>query len=153
MKTLVLSLGNPILGDDGVGFRVIEALKKHPKNKETTLESAALGGLNMVEILSGYERAIIIDAIKAGGRVGQIYRLTPDSLRSTSHSSNPHDLNFTAALELGKKLKVILPQRIDILAIEIPDATSFSEKCTPEVAKAIPACVRMVLRLLKEQEK
>lgn len=150
MKKLVLGLGNPILSDDGVGFRVIEELKKTVRTKDITLENAALAGLELLDLLSGYDRVIIVDAIQAGGRPGQLYRLTPGSLQSTSHAGTPHDVNFATALELGKKLNIPLPEKIDIVAIEVLDVTHFSESCTPEVAKAIPEGVKMVMDILKE---
>jgi len=151
MKMLVLGLGNPILGDDGVGFHVVEELRKTLDNQGITIESAELAGLDLLESLSGYERVIIVDAIETGGRAGDIYRLTPDALKSTSHAGSPHDVNFATALELGKKLNLPLPEKIDIIAIEAADTTDFSEECTPEVAKAIPECVKMVIRLLNEE--
>jgi len=152
MKTLVLGLGNPILGDDGVGFCVVEELKKIIQRKDVTLESAALAGLELLDLLSGYDRVIIIDAIQTGGRPGRIYRLSPDSLQTTSHAGTPHDVNFATALELGKKLNIPLPRKMDILAIEAADVTSFKETLTPDVAMAVPECVKMVVRLLGEDK-
>ena len=150
MKTLVLGLGNPILRDDGAGFRVAEELKKRIQDKDVTIENEALAGLELLELLSGYDRAIIIDTIQTGGRAGKIYRLEPDSLKSTLHAGTPHDVNFVTALELGKRLGADLPKKIDILAIEAADVTSFSEECTREVATAIPECVEMVVKMIKE---
>ncbi len=150
MKTLILGLGNPILGDDGVGFRIVEELKKIIRAKDITIESVALAGLELLDLLSGYNRVIIVDAIQTGGRAGQIYRLTPDALQPTSHAGTPHDVNFATALELGRKLAVPLPEKIDIIAVEVAHVTSFSEECTPEVKKAIPAAVKMVNQILRE---
>jgi Ni,Fe-hydrogenase maturation factor len=44
-----------------------------------------------------------------------------------------------------------MPQQITVFAVEAKDITSFSEKCTPEVEKAIPEAVKMVLAELKCQ--
>lgn len=153
MKTLILGLGNPILGDDGIGLRVTEELKKRLDKQEITIEGASLAGLDLLDLLSGYDRAIIIDAIQTGGRAGRIYRLNPEAFQATCHASTPHDVNFATALELGQRLGVALPQRIDILAIEVADTSHFSEECTPEVAEAIPVCVEMVIRELQENKR
>ena len=59
-----------------------------------------------------------------------------------------HDIEFATALELGKKLGLALPQEIIIFAIEAADVTTFGEECTPEVRRAIPVCVKMVVREL-----
>ncbi len=110
---------------------------------------ASVNGLDFLELLSGYDRAIIIDAIQTDeGTPGQIYRLEPDILADTRHASTPHDVNLATALELGKKLGLPLPQQITIFAIEVKDVTSFGEKCTPEVTQAVPACATMIIKEL-----
>jgi hydrogenase maturation protease len=150
MKTMILGLGNPIFNDDGVGLRVSDTLKETIRDKDITIESAELAGIDMLETLSGYDRVIIIDAIKTGGQVGDIYRLTPQDLKSTIHTGTPHDVNFTTALEFGARIGVKLPEKIDIIAVEIPEGVSFGEKLSPDVEKAVPQCVQLVMVMLKE---
>jgi hydrogenase maturation protease len=147
VKTLVLGLGNPILSDDAVGIRVVEELEGKVDRQEVTLIETSVAGLGLLDLLTGYDRAIIIDAIQTvGGQAGQIYRLDPEALDFTRHSASPHDVNLATALELGKRLEMSLPQQIVILAIEVADASTFSEECTPEVRRAIPACAAMVIQ-------
>lgn len=149
MKTLVLGLGNPILSDDGVGPRVAGELEGRVECNVTVME-ASLAGLNLLDLLVGYERVIIIDAIQTGkGKPGRIYRLDIEAFKAARHAASTHDVNLATALELGRRLGLDLPRRIDILAIEVADTGRFSEECTPEVAKAIPACVEMVIQELK----
>jgi hydrogenase maturation protease len=148
-KTLILGLGNPILCDDGVGPAVARELEKRLEPQEATVIEASLGGLNLLDLLIGYERAIIIDAIKTeGGQAGQIHRLDPSSLRTTRYTASVHDVDLVTALGLGKKLKMAMPSKIDIFAIEVTDTENFSEECTPAVAAAIPVCTKMILREL-----
>jgi hydrogenase maturation protease len=148
-KTLILGLGNPILSDDGVGPAIARELLKRIDPKVATVTEASLGGLNLLDLLVGYDRVIIIDAIKTeGGRAGQIYRLDPAGLTTTRYAASPHDVNLVTALELGKKLGFSMPQKIEIFAIEVSDTENFSEECTPAVAAAIPLCVGMILREL-----
>ena len=69
LKVLIAGLGNPILGDDGVGWRVAEAVADSlpPDNgrmQEIEVECFALGGLSLMEHLVGYEKVIIIDSIQ-----------------------------------------------------------------------------------------
>ncbi|MCL0057993.1 hydrogenase maturation protease [Dehalococcoidales bacterium] len=156
MKTLVLGLGNPILSDDSVGFRVIQELKVRfdkrirfqeevESHKPLTLVASSASGLNVLDLIVGYDKVIIIDSIKTeGGEAGKIYRLSTEDLGLTRHSASPHDVNLATALELGKKLGAALPQQIIIFAIEVVDITTFSEGCTPEVEKAIPLAASVV---------
>ena len=146
MKTLVLGLGNPILSDDGVGPYVVRELDGKLSGDVTVAETS-LAGLNLLDLLVGYDRAIIVDAIKTeGGRVGEIYRFDIDAFTPTRHAASTHDVNLVTALELGKKLGLDLPQKIDILAIEVADTDRFSEECTPKVAEVIPVCAEMIVQ-------
>ena len=145
METLVLGLGNPILSDDSVGFRVIQGLRAEFNRPDLTLVESSVSGLGLLDLITGYSKVIIIDAIKTeDGQAGKIYRLDGESFSDTRHYASPHDINLATALELGKKLGIALPQQIVIFAIEVVDVTTFSERCTPEVESAIPWAVRMV---------
>ena len=147
-----MGLGNPILSDDGIGCRVALALKEELKDPDVDVMEAGIAGLDFLDLLAPYDRAIIIDAIQTvEGTPGQIYRFGPDVLASTRHAGTPHDVNFATALELGRKLGLPLPRQITIFGIETRDVTSFSEECTPEVMKAVPACADMVIRELNGQ--
>ncbi len=146
MKTLILGLGSPILTDDSVGLRVARALEGL-KGPEVTVAEDSVTGLDFLDVLVGYERAIIVDAIQTRwGKAGQIYRFEPDALAATRRASTPHDVNLATALELGRQLGLDLPRQIIIFGIEVEDVISFGEDCTPAVAAAIPECVEMIVR-------
>jgi hydrogenase maturation protease len=148
-KVLVVGLGNPILCDDSVGLRVAEALKSQIDQERVNVVEASIAGLDFLDLLAGYEKAIIIDAVQTTeGEVGQIYRFEPGMFTDTRHASTPHDVNFATALELGRKLNLPLPKQILIFGIEVNDVSTPKEECTPEVERAIPLCVEMVVKEL-----
>ncbi len=146
MKTLVLGLGNPILTDDGVGVHVARALARRPNRPDVEIAEASLGGLRLLDTAVGYNRLILVDAIQAGGPVGQVYQLSPNDMPSL-HSASSHDLNLPAALELGRRLGLVLPEdeAITIVAVEVEDVLTFGERCTPQVQAAIPRIAKMIL--------
>lgn len=151
-RTLVLGLGNPILSDDGVGIHVVrliaEHITQHATHPPVDVAEASVGGLRLLEVIAGYERLIIVDAIQTpGGRPGDVYRLRPDDLRASLHSGSTHDLTLRGALTLGRQLGMSLPadEAITILAVEVEDVLTFGETCTPQVHAAIPRIVKTVL--------
>ena len=149
MKTLVLGLGNPILSDDGVGIKVAHEVANQLDNPQVTVAETSAAGLSLLDCLTGYDKAIIIDAIQTGkGQAGQIYRIEPEDFALTKHLSSPHQINLVTALELGKMLNLAMPREITIFAVEAEDVTTFGEKCTPKVEQAIPEVVKMVLEHL-----
>ena len=151
MKTLVLGLGNPILSDDGVGLQVVRQLKDRFDKPDLGFVESSTAGLDLLDLIAGYDKLIIIDAIKTeGGEAGQIYKLSLEELRPTYHLASPHDINLATALELGRRLGMALPQEIVIFAIEVVDVTTFGEKCTPIIETAITKAVRLVAKELSE---
>ena len=149
MKTLILGLGNPILSDDSVGLRVARELEGRFNQSDVTVLETSVAGLDFLDLLVGYDRAIIIDAIQTGGgKVGQVYQFEPGDFDATRHASTPHDVNFATAIELGNRLGLDLPRKITIFAIEVQDVVCYSEECTPEVMAAIPVCVAKIIEEL-----
>jgi hydrogenase maturation protease len=154
MKTLVLGLGNPILTDDGVGIHVVRAAASRcsPVNGVVFVEASA-GGLRLLDLLAGYDRVILVDAIQTGnGQPGQIHRLGPGDLQTSLHSGSTHDLSLSGALDLGRRLGMELPRDkgLTILAVEVEDVLTFGETCSPAVTRAIPCAVEATLAELKE---
>jgi len=155
LKTLVVGLGNPILTDDGIGIYAVRAAAAQCQRDDVTFAEASVGGLRLLDVIAGYERVVLVDAIQTrDGRAGDIHRLHPNDLRASLHSGSTHDLSLTGALALGRGLGLTLPgdEAITILAIEVEDVLTFGEACTPAVAAAIPRAVEVVLAELETGE-
>ncbi len=150
MKTIVLGVGNPILQDDGVGLHVIDALRGYGLNPKVTLETATTGGMNLLDLIRGYEKVILIDAVKQnGGHPGEVKRL-PLSDIPTVHSCNPHDVSLSEALQLAEQLgEPSLPSSIILIGITVENTYEFGEQLSSKVASAIPKAITMVLEELK----
>ena len=155
MKTLILGLGNPILTDDGIGLHVVRELMTRSLPDNVTCAEASLGGLRLLEIIAGYERLILVDAILTeDGKPGDVYCFASSDLGASLHSGSTHDLSFTGALRLGRSMNMILPddENILIIAVEAMDVLTFGEECTPEVTVAIPRAVEAVLAELQKEK-
>ena len=149
MNTMVLGLGNPILSDDSVGFRVIEELQPQFTRHDMTFVQSSISGLNLLEMIAGYKKLIIIDSIQTkSGQVGEVYKLTINDIIDTNHLPYTHGVGLPTVLTLGKKFGKIMPQQVTIFAIEVADVSTFNEKCTDEVEKAIPTISAMVAEAL-----
>ena len=154
-KTLVLGLGNPLLGDDGIGWYVAEQVrhKIEAGTLPVEVDYLSVGGLRLMERLIGYERVILIDAISTGQRPhGCIYRLSLEDLPNPNHGhlSSVHDTTLQTALELGRVLGISPPDNMTIVAVECDTLFDFTEDLTPPVAAAVPLAVQMVLEILEE---
>jgi hydrogenase maturation protease len=145
-KTLLLGMGNPILTDDAVGIRAAQSLNRRlgPVPGLVVREECCTGGLELLDVVEGFDRLIVLDSIKtAGGRPGDWYRFDGTALRETMHLNNVHDANFATAMELGRCMGVHVPREEDVhvLAVEISDNLTFCEHLSPELEAALPGIV------------
>jgi hydrogenase maturation protease len=152
VKTIVIGLGNPILGDDGVGWQIAQQAQKHSDfPPDIEVDYLALGGISLMERLIGYERAILIDALVTHKNpIGSVLCFPLGQLpnRAIGHMSSSHDTTLQNALQVGQDLGVQLPNEITIVAVEAQDVFVFSEQLSPEVAAAVPKAVQIVMDLL-----
>ena len=170
MKKLVIGLGNPILGDDGVGWKVAEEVKTRIKTEPThcipyrptnakniqylsdvEVDVAALGGLSLMERILGYQQVIIIDSMQTGqSPVGSVnvfpLAALPDPM--AGHSASAHDATLITALRTAEHIGADIPQKVDVVAIEAKNVYDFSEDLSQPIATAVPEAVQAVLDLL-----
>jgi hydrogenase maturation protease len=159
-RVLVLGVGNPILGDDGVGWCVALAVGEHlagaaGQAAETVeVDCVALGGLSLMERLVGYDRAILVDAFHGSGDPpGTVRARTLEEVpgREASHLDAAHDVPLRVALAAGRALGATLPAAITVVSVEAEQVDTFDEGLTPDVAAAVPGAVRLVERLAAGQ--
>ena len=147
MKTIILGIGNPILGDDGVGVHVVNEVKKQIQHPHITIDEAITGGMNLLDLLLGYDKAIILDAVKSEDAENGEVRRIPIGDFNTMHSCNPHDVSLMEAIEMAKKLgEKRIPQEIIIIGVmmkQIP--CEFGEELSKNIATAVPKAVEMTL--------
>jgi hydrogenase maturation protease len=155
MKTIVLGVGNPILGDDGVGIHVAKQVKQQLQNPNVTIDEAHTGGMNLLDLILGFDRAILVDAVKINNaQPGEVRRLYPSDLSSV-HSSNPHGASLLEVLKLAKIIGVErIPREIIIIGIVLKNNPYiFGEKLSKRIAAAIPIAVQMTLNEIRKKIK
>jgi hydrogenase maturation protease len=160
MKTIVIGLGNPILGDDGVGWKVAEEVKKQlasphrtedrAKGLRVDVEFLSVGGISLMEHLIGYERAILIDAIGSDQESGSVVVLKLSELPDYSalHTTSAHDTSLQNALKLGKAMGANLPEDVTVVGVAADHVYDFSEELSPAVAQAVPKAAEIIITLL-----
>jgi hydrogenase maturation protease len=151
--SLVLGLGNPLLGDDAVGLHVAQRVAGLVAGwPGVEVDTAGLGGLALMERLAGYHRVVLVDAM-TGGRdpPGTVRRfaLTDLPALALGHVSSVHDMTIQAALALGQRLGMNLPVQVDVVGVEALRVREFTQELTPSVAAAIPRAASLVLAILR----
>ncbi len=129
---------------------MIAALRDQHLTPDITLETAYTGGMNLLDIIRGFEKVILVDAFKQDScRVGEVKRfILPEA--SSLHSSNPHEISLAEALLLARRLgETALPREIIVVGIAVKDTFDFGEHLSKEVAAAVPVAAMMVVNELK----
>jgi hydrogenase maturation protease len=158
-RTIVIGLGNPILGDDGVGWRVadeVEALVRAARlagrpMPDIDIKRLGVGGLRLMECLTGYETAILVDAAEFPDRpIGEVRSCSFDDLAdyAAGHLDSAHDSSLRTALALGRGLGAALPSSIQAVTVQAHRTDEFGEELSPEVSAAVPEAARIVVDLL-----
>jgi hydrogenase maturation protease len=153
LKTLIVGLGNPILGDDGVGWVVAEEVRKHlPPDLPVDVDCLSLGGISLMERLIGYQRAILIDAFISEQEEGSIIvsKLGVLPNYSAFHLTSAHDMSLQNAMEMGRQLGADLPEDIIVVGVSASHVYDFSEELSPPVKNAVPEMVEIVVGLLTQ---
>ena len=155
---LVIGLGNPILGDDAIGWRIAEQVQRcldtncsTNLNSRIEVDTLAVGGLTLMERMIGYKQAIIIDAIFTGNSAaGTVSCCSLEEFpeQALGHLCSAHDTTLQNALRVGKAMGATLPDSIYVIGIETIPNYEFSEDLSPQIEKSITLAVETVMELI-----
>lgn len=151
MRTLVLGLGNDLLGDDAVGLLAARRLRQEiPPDGGVEVVETGLAGLALLDHFLGFDRALILDSICSGRRApGTVTEIAPGDLRAIEAPS-PHFAGLPELLALAERLELPFPRDIRILAIETADPYTLGAGLTPAVAAGLEVLVARARALLAE---
>ena len=149
-RTLVLALGNPLRGDDGIGAAVITQLERMGVPPSADLLDGATAGLETVLLMQGYARVIVIDAAEMGKAAGTIARFTLDEVRLGTRDmylrGTLHYAGLAEALALADAMGM-MPDELLVIGIQ-PQVMDWELALSDAVAAAVPSVCQAVLELL-----
>jgi hydrogenase maturation protease len=100
LKTLVLGLGNVLMGDEGIGVYVVRELEKHALPVGVECLDGGTGGFTLLEPLEDADRIVIIDAASDGNPIGTVSRTTPQFSRDYPPTLTAHDVGMKDLLDM-----------------------------------------------------
>jgi len=127
MKKLLLGIGNEYCGNDALGIIIAQRLKK--KLPDWEIKTGAFTGIDFLEAIEGYERVVVIDSIvKPEIPVGSVIEFKPEDFNGLKTFSYLHSMSLATALELGRQLKLKLPEKVRIFGIVIDKKGNIGEE-------------------------
>ncbi len=104
---LILGVGNTIQMDDGIGVHVIEAMKNKPLPPNIELIDGGTLGYDLLGIIEGRKKIIVVDAVKGQQPPGTLYKFSPEDV--------PTDNNYDSLHQLG-----IIELKLDCAFVAVP---------------------------------
>jgi hydrogenase maturation protease len=130
-KLAVIGIGNPVMGDDGIGPRLVSELEGSLPGVD--LIDLGTGGMRLVHVLASYDSVVIIDSADMGLSPGECRVFSPQEVKSLKETRaySLHDWDLMRSIEISKQLGEA-PERILILAVQ-PGLLGMGEGLSPEV--------------------
>ena len=146
-RSLVVCIGNDLVGDDAAGCEVYDALSREDLPENTDLLRLGVGGISMLEYLNGvYKTLIVVDAVRFGSTPGTLHRNTLESLPQTHHGAvSAHGLGIRELIDAGKLLYPDrMPEKIVCIGIEGENFNECGVPLSAPVQKAIGKAVDLI---------
>ncbi len=99
-RTLILGLGNVLMGDEGIGVYVARALQEHSLPDNIECMDGGTGGFHLLGTLQSADRLILIDAAADGNPEGTVTRTTPRFSRDYPPTLTAHDIGLKDLLDV-----------------------------------------------------
>jgi hydrogenase maturation protease len=146
----VLGLGNVLMGDDGFGPYVVEALQAgYELPPEVSAMDLGTPGFDLAPFLIGADAIIVIDTVRSDGAPGDIRVYERDALiaHAPQPRLGPHDPGFTHML-LTLDFAGLGPPSV-VLVGAIPHATAPHARLSAPLHDAVPRAVEAVVLQLR----
>ena len=146
-RTLVAGFGNVLRGDDGFGVEVVRRLQCAALGDDVQLLDVGTGGFRLAhELLSRYDRLVVVDAMTRGGPPGSVYVLEVEDV-DAAPAVDMHTALPAHALGLAKALGA-LPSRVFMVGCEPAVVDELTTALSPPVDAAADVAVRRIAALL-----
>jgi len=149
---VIIGLGNDILRDDGVGIHCVSDLEGAFPSDLVAIKKSAVGGIDLLHLLTNHRLAIIIDAMVTGKHPpGTVVHMNAEELPPPTEFIQSHNLHLPTALALGEQLGLDMPHRVEIIAVEVKDYITFGEReeMSDEVRSAMPEVIRLAKEMVE----
>ncbi|WP_443605668.1 HyaD/HybD family hydrogenase maturation endopeptidase [Akkermansia sp.] len=144
---LVLGVGNPLMGDDGIGVELAHRLQERDYGPLVHVEEGGTLGMTLLPLLEDADTVILLAAVKTGARPGTVVTRSRDELpRHFSRVISPHQIGMKEVLGAAQ-LCGTLPRIITLVGVEAGH-TDFCQPMSAEVREAVPQALDLVETLI-----
>ena len=142
-KTLILGVGNVLMGDEGVGVHVVRQVQSHVLPEHVECLDGGTGGFILLEPMQEAGRIVLIDASADAHPIGTIRRTTPRFTRDYPPTLTAHDVGIKDLLDVFHLTEG--EREITLYAITIDPLQKIGMELSPEIAAAAAETVRQIV--------
>jgi len=148
-RIMVLGIGNLLMQDDGIGVHVIRQLEDLDLPAQVELVDGGTHSYDLLDFFSQADICIVVDAMRAGGEPGTVYRVPLEELglAPNPHIHSLHEISFAEAMHM-LQLEGYHPQVL-VYGVE-PQSVELGLELTPVVAEQVPLLVAMIQKDIAE---
>ena len=151
-KTLVLGLGNTLLGDEGAGVHAVRALQqRHPELADVEFLDGGTLSFTLAGPIEEAGKLIVIDATQLKQPPGSVHVFEGedmDRFLGSNRKSSVHEVSLMDLMTIAA-LAEALPSRRALIGIQ-PEYLDWSDAPTEKVARAIPLACDMTMDLIEK---
>lgn len=149
MKTLVIGLGSTIAGDDGIGIYIARRLKSKIKDKNINIIETYYSGLKLIDLIYGYDKVVIIDALKNGNtKLGEVELFDIENEEFKKTSTMLHNQNFVSNFRSLRQIQPEMPKDFKIIGVNVDNINCFNENLSSRLKKKLPEIERQVREII-----
>lgn len=148
IETLILGIGNTLMGDEGIGVHVVNFLENAVLPANTAILDGGTGSFLLLEPMQSAKKVILIDATIDGEKAGTVRRLRPRFSKDYPATLTAHDIGLKDLLDAFYLLGEV--PEVTLFAVSIPALQDLSTDLSSELAAAVPSVAQMVLNELKD---
>lgn len=144
-KIMVVGIGNPLLKDEGIGVHVANRMLRMNLPAGVEVIDGGTNTYDLVDFFCQADKLIIVDALKAGGEPGTLYRapLEKLGLAPEENAVSLHQMHFIEAMHMVVKLLGSNPETV-VFGIE-PGDMNWGTELTAAVEEKIPRIIELIL--------
>lgn len=145
-KTLILGMGNILLGDEGVGVRAVEYLEKQQLPDNVDLLDGGTGGFTLLPEIQKYDEVILIDATLDENPIGTIRVIQPKFSKDFPKAMSTHDIGLKDLIESATIIGTLPP--LHLIVVTIKEIQPMDLSLSEEIDKVLPEVYTTVLEIL-----
>jgi hydrogenase maturation protease len=153
-NTLIIGIGNLIRGDDAIGILLARELVKEPRAGCTIIEMES-SGFEVLDMMGGYDRVIIIDAMRTDDEssIGEVVVYDYANYPSSVTILPSHGMDFTGLIKAWQKAHPAgFPEHIHFILVKVIDVDEFKEGLSQRVTKQFDEILDRVRETLNRHE-